>query len=86
MRLNQHSRLLGVILFLLLAVSYLWCIVDNIVSSADMTNVGGWAEVTAVVLFSAIVWLIGHGIHGAAFIVLPILLWSRRSAEAQTTA
>lgn len=86
MRLKQHSRLFAVILFLVLAVSYLWCIVDNILTSAEMAKAGGEIEVTAVVLFSAIVWLIGHGIHGAAFIALPILLWSRRSTEAQTTA
>jgi hypothetical protein len=86
MRLKQHSRLFAVILFLVLGVSYLWCIVDNILSSAEMANAGGEIEVTAVVMFSAIVWLIGHGIHGVIFLALPVLMWPRREVKEQTLA
>jgi hypothetical protein len=86
MRLKQHSRLFAVILFLVLGVSYLWCIVDNILSSAEMANAGGEIEVTAVVMFSAIVWLIGHGIHGVIFLALPVLMWPRKEVEEQTLA
>ncbi len=86
MRLKQHLRLLAVILFLVLAASYLWCIVDNILTSAEMAKVGVETEVTAVVIVSAIVWLIGHGIHGVVFLALPVLLWLRSAAEEQTLA
>ena len=86
MHLKQHSRLLAVMLFLLLAASYLWCIVDNILSSAEMANAGVETEVTAVVMFSAIVWLIGHGIHGVIFLALPVLMWPRREVKEQTLA
>lgn len=86
MRLKQHSRLFAVILFLVLGVSYLWCIVDNILSSAEMANAGGEIEVTAVVMFGAIVWLIGHGIHGVIFLALPVLMWPRKEVEEQTLA
>ena len=79
MRLKQHSRLFAVILFLVLAASYLWCIVDNILSSAEMAKAGVETEVTAVVILSAILWLVAHGIHGAASIALPVLLfWPNR--------
>ena len=77
--LKQHSRLFVVILFLVLAASYLWCIVDNILTGAEMAKAGGEIEVTAVVIFSTILWLVAHGIHGAASIVLPVLLfWPNR--------
>jgi hypothetical protein len=86
MRLKQHSRLFAVILFLVLGVSYLWCIVDNILISAEVAKSGGEIEVTAVVMFSAIVWLIGHGIHGVIFLALPVLMWPRKEVEEQTLA
>jgi hypothetical protein len=51
-----------------------------------MANAGGEIEVTAVVMFGAIVWLIGHGIHGVIFLALPVLMWPRKEVEEQTLA
>ena len=80
MQQKQRRRLLAVLLFLALALSFLWCIVDDIVTSAEATKTGYATPVTAVTITGGILWLVGHGIHGAAVVGIPVLL-SRRSGE-----
>jgi len=60
-----------------LAGSFLWCIVDNIILGTGPANVGGGTTATAVTVVVAALWLVGHGIHGAAVIALPIIAWRR---------
>lgn len=61
----------------MLAGSFLWCIVDNIILGTGPANVGGGTTATAVTVVVAALWLVGHGIHGAAVIALPIIAWRR---------
>lgn len=66
--------LISVSSFLVLALSFFWCIVDDILASAEMATSGVVMPVTTITVLGAILWLIAHGIHGAATIAFPILL------------
>ena len=69
---ESGKRWTAALLFLMLAVSFVWCIVDNIIMSAQASDV---IEETTVAIIGAILWLVAHGIHGAAVIALPALIW-----------
>ena len=71
---TRNSQLKALILFVILAFSYLWCILDNVVSSAETAKAGVVMPITAVTIASGFFWLIAHGIHGTAAIALPFLI------------
>lgn len=76
MRKTEHLYRWGTILFVILALSYLWCIVENIITSAEMAKAGVVMPVTAVTITRGVSWLIAHGIHGVIIFALPaMLLW-----------
>lgn len=81
MRKTKHLYRWATILFVILALSFLWCIVENIITSAEMAKAGVVMPVTAVTLFSGIFWLISHGIHGAVAFSLPALFLRHRVIE-----
>lgn len=86
MRQKLRWRLLALILFLALTLSFLWCIVDNILASAEMAKTEAMIPVTAVTIAGGMLWLVGHGIHGAAVIALPALCLRRSDARGQIYA
>lgn len=81
MRQKQHRHLFALILFLALALSFFWCTVDNLLASAEMANTGIVMPVTAVTIISGMLWLIGHGIHGAVAMALPAFCLRRSDAK-----
>lgn len=86
MRQKQRWRLLALILFLALALSFLWCIVDNILASAETAKTGIMIPVTVVTIAGGVLWLVGHGIHGAAIVALPALCLRRSDDRGQIYA
>ena len=74
-------RRLAGLLFLMLAASFLYCIVDNIILGAQSPGTTDGLTATTVANVGAILWLIGHGIHGAAVIALPAMVWRRGHIE-----
>lgn len=72
MRDKRSRRLWAGFLYLVLALTFLWCIVDNIIASAE-NDLDAGGPVTAVVIVGGALWLLGHGIHGAATLALPAL-------------
>lgn len=83
---RQRLRLLATLLFLVLALSFLWCTIDNIILGAEKAKPAVEIQVTALTIAGAMLWLVGHGIHGAAVIALPMLLWRRSGAGEQIHA
>lgn len=75
----NKPRLLASLFFIILALSFLWCIIDNILYSAQLAQTGTVIQVSTRTILTGYLWLIGHGIHGAAVIALPIMLWLRKS-------
>lgn len=75
--------LLAASLFILLVLSFLWCMVDNIWRSSQMEQAGEVVVVSAGTLLAGYLWLVGHGIHGAAVIALPALLLRRDNFQYQ---
>lgn len=76
MRKTKHLYRWATILFVILALSYLWCIVENIITSVEMAKAGVVMPVTAVTITRGVLWLIAHGIHGVIIFALPaMLLW-----------
>ena len=86
MRQKQHRRILALILLVALALSFLWCIVDNVLTGAAVAKTGAATPVTAVTITRGVLWLVGHGVHGAAVIVLPTLLWQHSQAKGRVHA
>lgn len=83
---KKVSRLLALGVFLILVLTFLWCIVDNILRSAAMANAGVVMPVTAVTIVGGMLWLISHGIHGAAIIALPALILRRTAMREEVYA
>lgn len=83
---KQHRRILALFLLVTLALSFLWCIVDNVLSGAAVAKTGTGVAVPAVAITRGVLWLVGHGVHGAAVIVLPTLLWQHSQAKGQVHA
>lgn len=79
MRQKWLLRLLALISFLVLMFTFLWCIVENIVTSTDMAKAGIAMPVTIVTVLTGLLWLIGHGIHGVAAIALPVFILHKRA-------
>ena len=74
---KQRRRWLAGLLFLALAGTFLWCIIDNIILGAQPSGLANGSTVTAVAILGAVFWLVGHGIHGAAVIALPVMILRR---------
>lgn len=74
---KQFSYLLVLSVFFVLLLTFLWCIAANIFRGADMAEAGIVMPVTAVTILGGVLWLIGHGLHGAAVIALPALILRR---------
>ncbi len=72
-------RLLALFLFIILALSFLWCMIDNIRYSVQLAQTETIIQVSTNTILTGYFWLIGHGIHGAAVIILPLMLWLRKS-------
>ena len=72
--------------FLVLLLTFFWCIVDNILTGAEMANAGFVTSVTAVTIIGALLWLSGHGLHGAAVIALPALILRRPRTKEEVYA
>lgn len=77
----QSKRRMATLLFLALLASFVWCIVDNIIMSAQVPDV---IEETTVTIIGAILWLVAHGIHGAAVIALPAMIWRQGDGKEGT--
>ncbi len=83
---KKFSRLLALGVFGVLLLTFLWCIVENLLTGAEMAKAGIVTPVTAVTIVSAILWLIGHGIHGAAVVALPAILLRRNDTHEEMYA
>lgn len=77
MRQKWLLHLIAVSSFLVLALSFLWCIVDDILTSAEMAKAGIVMPVTFITVLGAMLWLIAHSVHGVAVIALPALILRR---------
>lgn len=79
MRSLNKLRIFAVLLFVVLALSFLWCAVDDIVRSAPTTQSAALATVSATTLLFGFLWLVGHGVHGAAVVAVPFMFlrWTR---------
>lgn len=74
---SYKPRLFFALLFLGMALSFLWCILENIVTGVRITNTGNSTYVSVSTIVSGYFWLIGHGLHGAAVFIIPSLYWRR---------
>lgn len=72
---ESGKRWAAALLFLALAASFVWCIVDNIVMSAQAPGTVTETTVMTTTIIGAILWLVAHGVHGAAVIALPAMIW-----------
>lgn len=79
MRQKWLLRLLALVSFLTLMFTFLWCNVDNILTSAEMAKAGAVMPVTSMTVLTALLWLIGHGIHGVAAIAIPVFILHMRA-------
>ncbi len=74
MRLFDKQQLLAFLLFVILTATFLWCIVDNIVTSTQTSLAENHGQASLVVVASGMLWLIGHGLHGAAALAVPLMI------------
>lgn len=74
MRFFDKRQLLAFLLFVILTATFLWCIVDNIVTSTQTSLTENHGQASFVVVASGMLWLIGHGLHGAAALAVPIMI------------
>jgi hypothetical protein len=86
MRQKWLLHLIALSSFLVLALSFLWCIVDDILTSAEMAKAGVVMPVTSITMIGGMLWLIAHGIHGAAAIVFPALILRRPDTSEEVYA
>jgi hypothetical protein len=77
MPVRHKPRLLALLLFVTLILSFLWCMIDNILHSASVTQIGNTGPVSTALVLEGFFWLVGHGMHGAAVFVLPAMLIER---------
>lgn len=69
----DKRQLLAFLLFVILTATFLWCIVDNIVTSTPTSLTENHGQASLVVA-SGMLWLIGHGLHGAAALAVPLMI------------
>ena len=81
MRILYKPRLLASLLFVVLLLSFLWCILDNVFQSTTNIHAGNSGPVSAALVLEGFLWLVGHGIHGAAVFALPALLIQRTTPQ-----
>ena len=79
MRQKWLLRLLALVSFLVLVITFLWCILENIATSAELAKAGVVMPVTSITVLTGLFWLIGHGVHGVAAMALPIFIFHRRT-------
>ena len=73
---RYKPRLFITLLFAGLLLSFLWCIVENIINARNGITANTLSGSVDTII-SGYFWLIGHGIHGAAVFVIPSLYWRR---------
>lgn len=73
----RNDRWLAGVLFFALVVSFLLCVASDLRFSALLNDMGRKLPVSAGSLSLGLSWIIGHGLHGAAVIAVPIFVLRR---------
>lgn len=81
MRFFDKRQLLAFLLFVILTATFFWCIVDNIVTSTQTSLTENHGQASFVVVASGMLWLIGHGLHGAAALAVPLMVLSGQKKQ-----
>jgi len=81
MRFFNKRQLLAFLLFVILTATFLWCIVANIVTSTQTSLTENHDQASLVVVATGMLWLIGHGVHGAAALAVPLMILSGRKKQ-----
>lgn len=71
------SRLFVLLLFIALTASLTWCALDNVAASVQAVQTENNLPASTVNVLSGFLWLLGYGIHSAAAVAVPLLLWPR---------
>lgn len=71
------NRQTAVFLFLPLFLSFVPCVGRELSFSAILNQTGMLSPATAVFLALGVAWLLGHGLHGAAVIAVPLFFLVR---------
>ena len=65
------------VLFIALLASFIFCVASNMGFSSTLRRAGISSPSTSVLLASGLVWLLGHGLHGAGVVALPLFILTR---------
>lgn len=72
-----RDRLLAAVLSAALVVSFTLCIISDLSFSATLNEARIVLPASTGIIALGMSWLVGHGLHGAATIVLPSLFFAR---------
>jgi hypothetical protein len=73
----KYDRTVALLLFVALAVSFILCMVSDLRLSAALNQSGLELAATAGMVGLGYSWLIGHGLHGAAVVAVPLFFLAR---------
>lgn len=77
-----HDRWVAGVISAALAVSFILCVASDLSFSATLKDAGAVLPATIGILTTGMSWLLGHGLHGAAVIAVPIFFLARNEAVA----
>jgi hypothetical protein len=72
-----HDRWVGWVLSAALAVSFVLCVGSDLSFSITLERAGLALSETAGFLALGMSWILGHGLHGAAVVALPLFFLAR---------
>ncbi len=77
-----HDRWVAGALSAALIVSFILCVISDLGFSATLKEAGVVLPVSTGIIALGVSWLVGHGLHGAAVIAVPLFFLAREKSAA----